>query len=49
MHIEQDTSLSGRGILDNLLWDDVICCFDLLEELLRVAIIEGELTIEHGV
>lgn len=30
------------------LWDGVFCSLDLTEELLRYAVIEGELAIQHG-
>lgn len=32
----------------NSLWDGVLRCLDLTEELLRYAVIKGKLTIQHG-
>lgn len=37
-----------KGVLGCSLWDGVLSSLDLAEELLRYAVVKGELAIEHG-
>lgn len=42
------SGLGRVGSAGDLLWDGVFCSFDLAEELLRNAVVERELAVQHG-